>query len=239
MSRSRALCQATLKTDPLATPKTDPRRNGVCRSTTTSRGCSPRRRFRSGAPRVRRSAASRERRGRPGRSVQAGPQGPQLPSEPSEPRGGRRVTLFSCHFHPGLRGRLDRRQDVERQGVHVDVFDQLVGGVGFEKPVHVQRAGRVGTRLARESGLNGDVRAQAVWRTGREYAAYAFDAVGHAVAVAEDGDEALQVVGRADGLVAGDGRRTCQGVRLEARAPEGLPRRLTARREGGRDPAFP
>ena len=25
-----AVCQATLKTDPLATPKTDPRRNGVC-----------------------------------------------------------------------------------------------------------------------------------------------------------------------------------------------------------------
>ena len=32
-------CQATLKTDPLATPKTDPRRNGVCRSTS---GGSPR-----------------------------------------------------------------------------------------------------------------------------------------------------------------------------------------------------
>ena len=34
-----APCQATLKTDPLATPKTDPRRNGVCRSTS---GGSPR-----------------------------------------------------------------------------------------------------------------------------------------------------------------------------------------------------
>ena len=31
----RAACQATLKTDPLATPKTDPRRNGVCSFTTT------------------------------------------------------------------------------------------------------------------------------------------------------------------------------------------------------------
>ena len=31
------VCQATLKTDPLATPKTDPRRNGVCRSTTMIR----------------------------------------------------------------------------------------------------------------------------------------------------------------------------------------------------------
>ena len=36
----------------------------------------PGRRFRSGVPRIRRSTASRERRGRPGRSVQAGPQGP-------------------------------------------------------------------------------------------------------------------------------------------------------------------
>ena len=57
----------------LTTPKTDPRRNGVYRSTT---GCNPEtavlvRR----APR-RRSAASRERRGRPGRPGQAGPQGP-------------------------------------------------------------------------------------------------------------------------------------------------------------------
>ena len=82
-------CQATLKTDPLATPKTDPRRNGVCRSTTTIRGCNPRDGGSGPArpdPAVRRV---RERRGRPGRSVQAGPQGPQLPSEP---RGGRRVT---------------------------------------------------------------------------------------------------------------------------------------------------
>ena len=67
------------------------------------------------------------------------------------------------------RGPLDRREDRERQHVHVDVLDQLFGGVGLEEPVQVQRAGRVGTGLARESGLNGDVRTQGVWRTGREY----------------------------------------------------------------------
>ena len=46
------------------------------------------------------------------------------------------------------RGPLDRREDRERQGVHVDVVDQLIGGVGLEEPVQKQRAGRVGTGLA-------------------------------------------------------------------------------------------
>ena len=75
-------CQATLKTDPLATPKTDPRRNGVCRSTTTipwsMPTATPRRRFRSAAPfpNPGRPLRSTSRRGRPGRPVQAGPQGP-------------------------------------------------------------------------------------------------------------------------------------------------------------------
>ena len=105
--------------------------------------------------------------------------------------------------HPRRRGPLDRREDRERQRVHVDVLDQLVGSLGLEEPVHVQRAGGVGTGLARESGLNGDVRAQAVWRTGREYPAHAFDGLGQAVAVTEDGDEALQVLGVAR-VVAGD-----------------------------------
>ena len=47
-------------------------------------------------------------------------------------------------------------------------------------------------------------RAQGVWHTGREYPAHAFDGLGHAVAVAEDGDEAPQVVGRTARVVAGD-----------------------------------
>ena len=55
-----------------------------------------------------------------------------------------------------------------------------------------------------ESGLNGDVRAQAVWRTAREYSAHAFDGLGQAVAVTEDSDEAPQVVGRTAWVVAGD-----------------------------------
>ena len=88
--------------------------------------------------------------------------------------------------------------------MHVDVLDQLVGGVGLEEPVQVQRAGRVATGLVRESGLNGDVRAQAVWRTGREYPADAFDGLGQAVAVTEDGDEASQVLGGVARAVARD-----------------------------------
>ena len=106
--------------------------------------------------------------------------------------------------HQCLRSSLDRREDRERQPVHVDVLDQLVGGTGLEKPVHVQRAGRVGAGLARESDLNGDVRAQAVWRTGREYSAHAFDGLGKAVAVTEDGDEASQVLGGVARAVARD-----------------------------------
>ena len=69
-------CQATLKTDPLATPKTDPRRNGVYSSTTVIPRCNPRLGSGPAHPRIRRSAAFRKRRGRPGRPVQAGPQGP-------------------------------------------------------------------------------------------------------------------------------------------------------------------
>ena len=41
-------------------------------------------------------------------------------------------------------------------------------------------------------------------RPGREHPAHAFDVLGHAVAVAEDGDEAPQVVGRTAWVVAGD-----------------------------------
>ena len=73
-------CQATFKTDPLATPKTDPRRNGVCSSTTTDSVVD--RQPRPGPPgtahtRILAVRCGRGvRRGRPGRPVQAGPQGP-------------------------------------------------------------------------------------------------------------------------------------------------------------------
>ena len=76
--------------------------------------------------------------------------------------------------------------------------------LGSKSQFQEQRAGCVGAAVARESDLNGDVRAQAVWRTGREYPAHAFDGLGHAVAVAEDGDEAPQVFGRTARVVAGD-----------------------------------
>ena len=46
--------------------------------------------------------------------------------------------------HACLRGPFHRGADRERQGVQgVDVLDQLVGDVGLEEPVHVQRAGLV------------------------------------------------------------------------------------------------
>ena len=106
--------------------------------------------------------------------------------------------------HARLRGPFHRGADRERQGVHVDVLDQLVGDVGLEEPVHVQRAGLVPVGFARESGLNGDVWAQPVWRTGRQYPTHAFDGLGQAVAVTEGGDEAPQVVGRAARVVACD-----------------------------------
>ena len=54
------------------------------------------------------------------------------------------------------------------------------------------------------AGLNGAVRAQLVWGTRRDYAAYAFDAVRHAVAVAEDDDAAPQIVRCVARVVAGD-----------------------------------
>ena len=53
--------------------------------------------------------------------------------------GGDRIVLRPGH--PRRRGTLDRREDRERQGVHVDVFDQLVGCLGLEEPVRVQCAG--------------------------------------------------------------------------------------------------
>ena len=103
---------------------------------------------------------------------------------------------------PRLRDPLDRREDPTRRRVHVEVLDDLVGDAGLEEPdqctnmpgVSASGIVEMSTRTAMRCCRCGGVRAH-------ERSTHPLDGVGHAWSVAEDGDHASEVVGRAARVV--------------------------------------